>query len=154
GRAAARARLWWGFRGGGGEEAALRGAAAPLGASIVFAGFQPDVSGCLAAAEIVAMPSLKEGLGVAALEAMAASRPVVASRVGGLAEVVVDGESGLLVAPGDPVPLAGALGPLAADPALRRRLGEAGRARVLARYTAAQMAAGTLACYGEPPCAA
>src|SRR5262249_59347959 len=122
GRAAARARLWWGFRGGGGEEAVVGGAAAPLGASIVFAGFQPDVSGCLAAAEIVAMPSLKEGLGVAALEAMAASRPVVASRVGGLAGVVVDGESGVLVPPGGPAPPAAALAGLDSVPAPCRPL--------------------------------
>jgi D-inositol-3-phosphate glycosyltransferase len=91
---------------------------------------------------------------VAALEAMAAERPVVASRVGGLVEAVVDGESGLLVAPGDPAPLAYAIAALIADPALRRRLAESGRTRVLARYTAARMADGTLACYGEPSCAA
>jgi glycosyltransferase involved in cell wall biosynthesis len=147
-------RLRYVFCGGGSEEAALRRLAGPLGVSVVFAGQQIDVPGCLAAAQIVAMPSLKEGLGVAALEAMAAARPVVASHVGGLAEVVADGESGLLVVPGDPVSLAAALASLAADPATRRRLGEAGRARVLARYTAARMAEGTLACYGEPPCAA
>ena len=140
--------------GAGSEEAALRRLAQPLHGTVVFAGQQTDVGGCLAAADIVAMPSLKEGLGVAALEAMAAERPLVASRVGGLAEVVVDGESGLLVAPGDPAALADAVAALAADPILRRRLAEAGRARVLAHYTAARMADGTLACYGEPPCAA
>ena len=103
----------------------------------------------------MALPSLHEGLGVAALEAMAAARPVVASRVGGLAEVVVDGESGLLVPPGDPAALAAALAqPGAPIPRCVPRLGAAGRARVLARYTAARMADGTLACYGEPPCAA
>jgi len=91
---------------------------------------------------------------VAALEAMAAERPVVASRVGGLAEAVLDGESGLLVAPGDSSALADAISALIADPVLRRRLAAAGRARVLARYTAARMADGTLACYGEPPCVA
>ena len=142
------------FCGAGSEEAVLRRLAESLRGTVVFAGQQTDVAGCLAAADIVAMPSLKEGLGVAALEAMAAERPVVASRVGGLAEVVVDGESGLLVTPGDPAPLADAIAALIADPALRRRLAEAGRARVLARYTAARMADGTLACYGEPPCAA
>jgi glycosyltransferase involved in cell wall biosynthesis len=152
--AAGHPRLRYVFCGSGGEEAALRRLAEPLGASVVFAGQQTDVPGSLAAAQIVVMPSLKEGLGVAALEAMAAARPVVASRVGGLAEVVADGESGLLVAPGDPVALAAALASLAADPAACRRLGAAGQARVLARYTAARMADGTLACYGEPPCAA
>jgi glycosyltransferase involved in cell wall biosynthesis len=142
------------FCGAGNEGAALAGAAAPLGDRVVFAGFRRDVGACLAAADVVALPSLHEGLGVAALEAMAAGRPVVASRVGGLAEVLVDGESGLLASPGDPASLAGALRRLAADPALRARLGQAGRARFLARYTSARMAEGTLACYGGTPCAA
>src|SRR5439155_1167017 len=79
-------------------------------------------------------------LGVAALEAMAAGRPVVASRVGGLAEAVVHEETGLLVPPGDPTALAAALARLARDPDLRARLGAAGHARVLARYTATRMA--------------
>jgi len=102
----------------------------------------------------VALPSLHEGLGVAALEAMAAARPVVASRVGGLAEVVVDGETGLFAEPGEPGSLATALATLAKDRELRARLGEGGRRRVRARYTAARMAEGTIACYGEAPCAA
>jgi len=138
--------------GAGSAEAALRAAAAPHGDRVVFAGFRRDVAACLAAADVVALPSLAEGLGVAALEAMAASRPVVASRVGGLAEVVVDGESGLLVPPGDAAALAAALARLAADPTLRARLAAAGRVRVLARYTAARMAEGTLACYSEARC--
>src|SRR6059036_62243 len=109
-------------------------------------GFRRDVAACLAAADIIALPSLQEGLGVAALEAMAASRPVVASRVGGLAEAVVQEETGLLVPPADPDALALALARLAREPGLRARLGAAGRARVLAHYTMARMAAGTLAC--------
>src|SRR5262245_2182444 len=142
------------FCGEGSEEAALAVAAAPLGDRVVFAGFRRDVAACLAAADVVAVPSLHEGLGVAALEAMAASRPIVASRIGGLGEVVVDGETGVLVPPGDPASLAAALRGLARDPARRSALGQAGRARVLARYTAARMAEGTLACYGGTPCAA
>jgi glycosyltransferase involved in cell wall biosynthesis len=142
------------FCGDGRERRALAAAAARLGDRVVFAGFQRDVAACLAAADVVALPSLQEGLGVAALEAMAAGRPVVASRVGGLAEVVVEGETGLLAAPGDAAALAAALRTVAGDPALRARLGHGGRARVLARYTAARMAEGTLACYGKAPCAA
>src|SRR5262249_8314918 len=145
-----RCGLWGAGRGG----AAPRGLAAPLPGTVVFAGQQTDVAGCLAAADIVAMPSLKEGLGVAALEAMAAERPVVASRVGGLAEAVVDGESGLLVAPGGSTALADAISALIDDPGPRRPLPPAGRARLLGRYAAARMADGTLACYGEPPCVA
>ncbi|TMB25020.1 MAG: glycosyltransferase family 4 protein [Deltaproteobacteria bacterium] len=152
--AASATRLRYVFCGDGGEAAALARAATPLGASLVrFAGFRDDVAACLAAADIVALPSLREGLGVAALEAMAAGRVVVASQVGGLAEVVAHGETGLLVSPGDARDLGAALAHLAADRELRRRLGAAGRARVRARYTTARMAEGTLACYGEAPCA-
>jgi glycosyltransferase involved in cell wall biosynthesis len=142
------------FCGDGGERTVLAAAAGRLGDRVVFAGFRRDVAACLAAADVVALPSLHEGLGVAALEAMAAARPVVASRVGGLADVVVDGETGAFAAPGDPASLAEALRRVAGDPALRARLGQGGRARVLARYTAARMAEGTLACYGKAPCAA
>jgi glycosyltransferase involved in cell wall biosynthesis len=140
------------FCGEGEERARLAAAAAPLGPAVRFAGFREDLGVCLAAADVVALPSLHEGLGVAALEAMAAGRPVVASAVGGLGEAVVDGATGLLVPPGDAGALAAALGRLAADAALRARLGEAGRARVLTHYGAARMAEGTLACYGGPPC--
>jgi glycosyltransferase involved in cell wall biosynthesis len=138
--------------GTGREEAALVAAAAELGKMVRFAGFRADMGACLAAADIAVLPSLNEGLGVAALEAMAVGRPVVASRVGGLAEAVVHGETGLLVPPADPPALATAIARLAGDSGLRARLGAAGRARVLARYTAAKMAEGTLACYGERPC--
>lgn len=69
-------------------------------------------------------------MGVAALEALAASRPVVASRVGGLAHLVVDGACGLLVPPEDEAALRDALARLRDDPALRARLGEAGPLRV------------------------
>jgi glycosyltransferase involved in cell wall biosynthesis len=133
--------------GDGSERDALGRAAASLGSAVRFVGFRTDVAACLAAADVVALPSLHEGLGVAALEAMAAGRPVVASRVGGLAEVVVDEVTGLLVPPGDAAALGRALARLGADPGLRARLGAAGRARVLARYTVTQMAEGTLACY-------
>jgi glycosyltransferase involved in cell wall biosynthesis len=135
------------FCGEGRERAALGRAAARLGHAVRFVGFRDDVAACLAAADVVALPSLQEGLGVAALEAMAVGLPVVASRVGGLAEAVVDEVTGLLVPPGDAAALGRALGRLGTDPALRARLGAAGRARVLARYTVAQMAEGTLACY-------
>ena len=109
------------FCGDGSEAGALAEAAAPLGGAVCFAGFRRDVAACLAAADVVVLPSLREGLGVAALEAMAASRPLAASRVGGLAEVVVHEETGLLVPPGDPGALATALARLAGDRALRAR---------------------------------
>src|SRR3989442_328305 len=109
------------FCGEGSEAKALAEAAAPLGGAVQFAGFRRDVPACLAAADVVAQPSLMEGLGVAALETMAAERALVASRVGGLAEVVVHEETGLLVPPGDPGALATRLGGPPTDPPLRAR---------------------------------
>jgi alpha-maltose-1-phosphate synthase len=78
-------------------------------------------------AAVVACPSRREGFGVVAAEAMAHGRPVVASAVGGLLDLVSDEKTGLLVPPGDVGALRAALERLLGDPALRRRLGEAGR---------------------------
>ena len=111
-----------------------------------FLGYVTDVPALLAAVDAVAMPSRHEGLGVAALEAMAAGRPVVATRVGGLPEVVGD-EAGLLVAPDDAAGLAAAITRLARDPAAARAFGDAGRARAASRFTLAAMAHGTRAVY-------
>jgi glycosyltransferase involved in cell wall biosynthesis len=86
-------------------------------------------------AAVVACPSRREGFGVACLEAMAAGRPVVASDVGGLRDLVVDGETGLLVPPGDVTALRAALERLLGDAELRARLGRAARERVLAEFT-------------------
>jgi glycosyltransferase involved in cell wall biosynthesis len=80
-------------------------------------------------AAVVACPSLREGFGVVCAEAMAAGRPVVASAVGGLLDLVCDGETGLLVPPGDVAALRAALERLLGDPGLRARLGAAGRER-------------------------
>jgi glycosyltransferase involved in cell wall biosynthesis len=83
------------------------------------------------------VPSIwAEPFGLVALEAMASGRPVIASRIGGLTDIVVDGETGLLVPPGDTDALRGAMARLLADPALRQRFGNAGRQRV-ARFQAA-----------------
>ena len=92
----------------------------------------------LAAADLVVVPSRWEGFGLVALEAMRAGRAVLASRVGGLPEVVNDGVTGRLVAPGDASALRAAL--LDFDAPTTRRMGEAGRARFLAHFTIAQTA--------------
>jgi glycosyltransferase involved in cell wall biosynthesis len=97
-------------------------------------GERHDVPELLADADIFVLSSASEGLPVSVLEAMAAALPVVASRVGSVPELVVDGETGILVPPGDESALAAALSSLVADPAERRRLGEAGRARAEKRF--------------------
>jgi glycosyltransferase involved in cell wall biosynthesis len=86
-------------------------------------------------AAVVACPSHREGYGIACAEAMAHGRPVVASAVGGLRDLVVDGETGLLVPPGDVAALRTALERLLGDAELRRRLGEAGRTRIREQFS-------------------
>lgn len=93
-----------------------------------------DVPGVLQSLDIFAMPSTWEGFGVAALEASAMQLPVVASDIHGIPDVVLHGRTGLLVPPRDPAALADAIGRLAGDPALRRMMGEAGRAYVEREY--------------------
>ena len=80
------------------------------------------------------LPSSNEGTPVSAIEALAAGRPVVATRVGGVPDVVAEGEDGFLVEPGATDDLAARLADLATDPELRERMGRAGRERVLDRY--------------------
>ena len=101
---------------------------------VTLVGFQRDVMPYEAALDLFCLPSLKEGLSLSALEAMALAKPVVASRVGGTPEVVVDGETGLLVEPANPEALAQALAGMLRDRERARRMGEAGRARVEALF--------------------
>jgi glycosyltransferase involved in cell wall biosynthesis len=108
-----------------------------------------DVPELLAACDIFALPSRQEGLGVAALEALAARRPVVATRVGGLAEAVVHERCGLIVEPEDEAGLAQALARLCGDAALRARLGANGPARLAEGFLAEQMVAAYDALYAE-----
>ncbi len=99
-------------------------------------------------AEVAVVPSLYEGFSLPAIEAMSCGVAVVATTGGALPEVVGrDGETGLLVPPDDPGALAGAIGRLLDDPALRARLGSAGRRRVVSTFTWQVTAAGTAACY-------
>jgi glycosyltransferase involved in cell wall biosynthesis len=101
----------------------------------LFLGYQEQVAPYYAALDAMILPSGNEGTPVSAIEALAAGRPVVATRVGGLPDVVREGEDGFLVAPGAVDELADRLERLAADEELRRRMGEAGRERVLPRYS-------------------
>jgi glycosyltransferase involved in cell wall biosynthesis len=122
--------------GAGPLDAELRARASALGVDGVvrFLGHRP-AGDVMEQAAIVAVPSFGEGFGMVALEAMERGRAVVASDVGGLPEIVVDGVTGVLVPPADPGALASALGALAGDPDRARALGAAGRARVHEAFT-------------------
>jgi glycosyltransferase involved in cell wall biosynthesis len=114
-------------------------------------GFLPhdELLDLYARAAVVVCPSRREGFGVACLEAMAHARPVVATRVGGLRDLVVDEETGLVVPPADSAALRAALQRLLDDPALRRRLGDAGRERARSRFSWPAATDATLAAYSE-----
>jgi glycosyltransferase involved in cell wall biosynthesis len=100
----------------------------------LFLGYQEDVAPFYAAFDALVLPSGNEGTPVSAIEALAAGRPVVATRVGGVPDVVREGEDGFLVEAGATEELAQRLAQLARDPGLRERMGEQGRGRVLPRY--------------------
>lgn len=136
--------------GEGGEREALNQEVARLGVGerVRLPGQLPTAR-LLGTADLACIPSLKEGLSVFSLEAMAAGLPVLGSAVGGLPESVADGISGVLAAPGDEAAWTSALSRLLADPGLCRRMGEAGRARVGEHFTASGMAAATEALYED-----
>ena len=100
-------------------------------------------------AAVVACPSYREGFGLVCVEAMAHGRAVVASRVGGLVDLVVDGETGFLVEPGDRAGLHRALETLLGDPDLRRRMGAAGRARVARLCSWDRIVEATVSAYAD-----
>jgi glycosyltransferase involved in cell wall biosynthesis len=101
------------------------------------------------AVDVFVMPSIWEGFGLVLLEAMAAGRPIVASRVATIPEVVADGETGLLVPAGDPLALADALAQLAEDPDRAARMGEAGRERLRRQFSVEKMVGDTELLYRE-----
>ncbi len=108
-----------------------------------------EVIQLLTHAAVFACPSVYEPLGIVNLEAMACGTAVVGSRTGGIPEVVADGETGLLVPPGEPEPLAEALNALILDPDRAAAMGQAGRKRVVAEFGWAAIAAQTAALYAE-----
>jgi glycosyltransferase involved in cell wall biosynthesis len=128
----------------------LRRSADELGISgrIVWAGFRDDIVTVMSAFDIFALTSIYEGFGLVLLEAMSSRLPVVATRAGAVAEVVADGETGILVGPRRPEEVAAAFHKLR-DGRLRTRFGEAGRARVLREFTLNKMWQQTDALYAR-----
>jgi glycosyltransferase involved in cell wall biosynthesis len=118
-----------------------------LGDVVRLMGMIDDSRALLWALDIFVMPSLQEGLGVAALEAMACGLPVIASGVGGLADAVVDRATGIQVPAGDANVIAHAIARVAVEPELRVAMGAAGRLRVSENYGMEAMACGTLELY-------
>ena len=125
--------------------------AADLGAAgrVVFAGHREDVPRLLSSFDIAAFPSLSEGLGTSILDALSLELPVVASRTGGIPEIIAHGENGLLVEPDSPGELGGAVERLLADPAAAALLGQRGKETVLERFSVQGMVEGTEAAYRE-----
>jgi glycosyltransferase involved in cell wall biosynthesis len=107
---------------------------------VEFLGFVTDISRFFAAIDIFVLPSLNEGLGLSVLEAMASGKPVVASRVGGVVDAVLDSVTGFLVSPGDVEAISGAIRKLVQDQSLARTMGERGAERVRENFTMEQMA--------------
>jgi glycosyltransferase involved in cell wall biosynthesis len=122
--------------GDGPDRAGLERRAHELGIirDTLFLGYQEDVGPLYAAFDALVLPSGNEGTPVSVIEALAAGTPVVATRVGGVPDVVRHGQDGFLVEPGESEAFADRLAQLARDPVLRERLGAAGRTRVLPRY--------------------
>lgn len=106
---------------------------------VIFSGFRTDIPEITAIFDIAILASFFEGLGRVLLEAMVLGKPVIATRVGGIVDVVDDGETGILVPPNDSVALAKALIRLLLDDDLRKRMGEAGRAKIDAKFSAKTM---------------
>jgi glycosyltransferase involved in cell wall biosynthesis len=116
---------------------------------VFLPGFRTDVLGCMKGFDLFAMSSVTEGLGTALLDAMACERAIVATRTGGIPEVVEDGVTGRLAAPRDHAAMAQLLLALLADEDMRRQMGDAGLARVQARFTVERMVMETAAVYAR-----
>jgi L-malate glycosyltransferase len=116
---------------------------------VFLPGFRTDVLGCMKSFDLFVMSSVTEGLGTALLDAMACSKAVVATRTGGIPEVVEDGVTGRLVPPRDHTAMAQAILAALADDDQRRRMGEAGLARLQTRFTVERMVAETAAVYAR-----
>ncbi len=137
--------------GGGSMQPALEREAQALGLGrrMVFTGARRDVPGLLAACDVSAMSSVKEGMSNTIMESMAAGKPMVATEVGGNAELIVDGETGFLVPPRDPSALADGILRVLEDPALAKSMGLQGRARISRQFSVEAMVSATERLYDD-----
>jgi glycosyltransferase involved in cell wall biosynthesis len=143
--------LWLVIFGRGPREAPLRRWAEQLHINerVVFAGFRDNIAALMPGLDVMVHAAAREGLGVAVLEAMAAGVPVVATRVGGVPDIIDDGISGLLVRPGDTGAIAAAIERLLEDTALSQKLAERGRQHVASAFSIERMARAYLNLYRE-----
>jgi len=114
---------------------------------VLLPGFRTDVAGCIKGFDLFVMSSVTEGLGTSLLDAMACARPIVATRAGGIPEIVEDGVNGVLVQPRDHTAMAAAIVRMLRDAGVRRQMGDRGLARVRERFTVERMVAATAAVY-------
>jgi len=142
-------RFW--IVGEGSLDKALRHQAQALGiaGAVRFLGYQHDVAPLMAASDLVVLPSRHESFGMVLIEAMSLGKPIVASAVGGIAEVILDGVQGILVPPGQPAELSRCVLRLLADPAWAAALGEAGRCRVQTLFAIKPMVERVAALYRQ-----
>lgn len=120
-----------------------------LDGTVQFTGWQDAIPAYLALFDVFVLPSLGEHFGRVLIEAMAMAKPVVATRGGGVPEIVLDGTTGILVAPGDAAALGAAVEALLADPARATRLGEAGRQRAMSEFSLTRHLDAVAALYGR-----
>ena len=137
--------------GGGSLQAELEREAQALGLGdrVTFTGPRRDVARLLAACDISVLSSVKEGMSNTIMESMAAGKPMVATRVGGNAELIAEGETGFLVPPRDPAALADAVQRILEDPALAKAMGHQARVRIAQRFSVEAMVKSTERLYGE-----
>lgn len=135
--------------GDGRERARLEQLASPLGETVVFLGMRSDVADLMTAADLLVLPSWSEAFPTVLLEAAMAGLPAVTTDVGGAAETVVDGETGLVVPPRSPGILAQAILSILGDEQKLRRLGSAARRAAMDRFTIERQASATLEVYRE-----
>lgn len=142
------------FLGSGDEEAPLKRLAGGMmeSGAVRFYASCPDTRKFLAAMDVFVFPSVKEGLGIALLEALASGKACVASSVGGIGNVIKDGHDGILVPPCDPKAISSAVLTLLGDDKARSRIGANGRAMVSERFTLDSMAENVMKMYGEILC--